>query len=461
MRQHIAVALVLWAALDAAVAAGQDRPPLTISGAAAAASEGTITITGTGFGPRPFVTLNLVPLTVRAALATEILAAAPIAIMPPGTYLLTVSRGPERTDSASIDVALGGAPTASTAMAGRGRLAGAPVGSAAPPAAPFARPDDVAARVGDRTFTVAEVDREWQRLDPASYVGVGRRMHEMRSRIVDQLVADELLAREAAARKMSIDALLDEELPKRIVPLPDSSVLALYQQLGDDTRGASLDQMRPALRAWLARFTEPELARMNYIEELMRVSTRAEVLLAAPRIAVRAAATDAALGGSAAPVEIVAFGDLRSGRYAQFARAFGQMRDTFGDRVRLVFKHLPSEDSESLGASEAAVCANAQGKFWAFHDAVLAEAGFLGPTRIGAVAEQAGLDAPRFEACRNGADVRRAVLAAVEEARGYDIHTAPSFLVNGRLAPAPPPFLPPFEFFTRLIEEELISQKGR
>jgi len=32
--------------------------------------------------------------------------------------------------------------------------------------------------------------------------------------------------------------------PRRAVALPDSAVLTLYLQLGDDARGASLDQMR-------------------------------------------------------------------------------------------------------------------------------------------------------------------------------------------------------------------------
>ena len=44
---------------------------------------------------------------------------------------------------------------------------------------------------------------------------------------------------------------------------------------------------------------------------------------------------------------------------------------------------------------------------------------------------------------------------ALEEAKRYGLQRSPSFLINGRLAPDPPPFLPPFDFFKRLIEEEL------
>jgi protein-disulfide isomerase len=444
----LVVALVLSADLTAA--GGQDRPPLTVSSSAADEASGTLTIEGSGFGPRPFVTLNLIPLTVRAALDTRVVTSAPIGIMPPGLYLLTVSRGSGSGDTASLDVPLGGGPTAPPQVdPGRADVT-APVSGS---------PDGVAAKVGDRSITIAEVDREWQRTDPGSYIGVARRIYEMRRRAADKLVADELFAREAKARGLSVEALLGEEIPKRTVPLPDSAVLALYQQLGDDTRGAALDQMRPALRAWLARFTEPDLARMNYVEELMRVSTRGDVLLPPPRIEVASSAADPSLGSAAAAVQIVAFGDLRNGRYAAFAQAFGRVRQTFGDRVRVVFKHLPTVDPESLAASEAAACAQVQEKFWPFHDRVIAESGPLGPTRTAELAVAAGLDRAAFEACRDTGRFRRAIHEALEEARRYDVSVSPSFLVNGRLAPVPPPFLPPFEFFTRLIEEELVSQR--
>ena len=50
---------------------------------------------------------------------------------------------------------------------------------------------------------------------------------------------------------------------------------------------------------------------------------------------------------------------------------------------------------------------------------------------------------------------RDAIPKALEEADRYGIRANPSFLVNGRLAPPPPPFLAPFDYFKLLIEEEL------
>src|SRR5687767_15639280 len=40
-----------------------------------------------------------------------------------------------------------------------------------------------------------------------------------------------------------------------------------------------------------------------------------------------------------------------SNAYAAFAQAFGRVRDTFGDRIRFVFKHLPTLGAESVAAA--------------------------------------------------------------------------------------------------------------
>jgi protein-disulfide isomerase len=213
--------------------------------------------------------------------------------------------------------------------------------------------------------------------------------------------------------------------------------------------------MRPALRAWLQRITEPELAKMTYIEELMKVSTRAENFLVAPKVTVERTAQDAALGPATAPVELVAFGDFQNTEYARFARAFGRVRDTFGDRLRLVVKNLPTLGSSSVAAAEAAQCALAQGQFWPYHDALLVPPGIVSAAQFKRAAADLGLDAGKFDPCIDRGAMRSVVQQALDEARRYGVQTSPSFLINGRLAPAPPPFLPPFDFFKRLIEEEL------
>ena len=436
--------------------------PLVIDAAVTDDATGTLTVSGNGFGTRPFVTLDLVPLNLQLSLQQRIVAVVPVGQIPPGSYVLTVTRGPQPGETASMDVRIG-PPAASSAP---GSSVGASSAASTPRASDAATPavsvlpssTDAAARVGDRTFTTADVDREWQRVDPVGYLSASRQLYDARRRIATDLVNNELLAREAATRRVTVDALLKEELPKRTVALPDTAVTALYQSLGSRARGASLDQMRPALRDWLARKVEPDLAKMTYIEELTKVSTRADIFMLAPRVEVEHAADDPTIGPPGAPVELVMFGDFQSPPYSRDALTVPRVRDMFGARVRFVFKHFPANDPASIAAAEAAACANLQGKFWAFHDALLGQAGALDAARFKKVAADIGADRSRFDACVDTDETRDRIGRALDEARRYDLPGSGSLLVNGRLAPEPPAFLPPFEYLKRLVEEELARQ---
>lgn len=448
----ILASIAWWLSTAALAGLAQTAPiplPLAVTGATPEADGQTVMITGAHFGPSPFVTLDLVPLPLRAIGDTQIAAAVPVAAMPPGEYLLTVSRGGGPLDTSSFPLILGGGkpkrgasrPATATPLPSGGNWS--PAGT------------DRAVQVGDRIITVAEIDREWQRIDPTGYIDVNRQTYEMRRQVADSMVSDELLAQEAAARRLSSDALLAEEIPKRIIRAPDSAVASLYEGLGGRARGATLEQMRPSLRAWLERITEPELAKMSYLEELMKLSTRTERLLAAPRVTVERSGQDAALGPTTAPIELVAFGDFHHLEYARFARAFGRIRETFGDRLRLVFKNLPALGASSVAAAEAAQCALRQGQFWTYHDALLVPPGVLGGAQYKRVATDLGLDQMAFDECIDRGDTREVVRQALDEAHRYGLRAGPRFLINGRLAPDRPAFLPPFDFFKRLIEEEL------
>lgn len=91
----------------AVVGAQPAAPPLAVRQATPDPATDSLTIDGEHFGTAPFVTLDLVPLDLRLALDTRIMAAVPLEALPPGRYLLTVSRGPGASDRASIEVPLG------------------------------------------------------------------------------------------------------------------------------------------------------------------------------------------------------------------------------------------------------------------------------------------------------------------------------------------------------------------
>ena len=79
--------LAVLLALIVSLLFAQQPKQVVVTGAVPDAAGGSLTITGENFGFVPFVTLNLVPLTIDAVGGNRIVAVAPIKSMPAGTYV--------------------------------------------------------------------------------------------------------------------------------------------------------------------------------------------------------------------------------------------------------------------------------------------------------------------------------------------------------------------------------------
>ena len=101
--------------------------------------------------------------------------------------------------------------------------------------------------------------------------------------------------------------------------------------------------------------------------------------------------------------------------------------------MRIVFKDfpLPSHKLAPL-AHEAARCAGAQGKYWAYHDRLFdKQPSFRRDDLLGYAAEL-GLDREAFAQCldqrRFAGDVER----DIAQAQALGVNSTPAFLINGR-----------------------------
>ena len=88
-----------------------------------------------------------------------------------------------------------------------------------------------------------------------------------------------------------------------------------------------------------------------------------------------------AKGPETAPVTIAEFSDFQCPYCARVATTLKQIEDTYKDRVRIVWKHLPlSIHKDAVGAPVAAEAAGKQGQFWEFHDRLVADRTKHGPS---------------------------------------------------------------------------------
>jgi Na+/H+ antiporter NhaA len=137
-------------------------------------------------------------------------------------------------------------------------------------------------------------------------------------------------------------------------------------------------------------------------------------------------------GPADASVTVVEYGDFQCPYCGQAEPA---VRDLITDTdLRYVWRHLPLSDvhPQAQLAAEAAEAAAAQGRFWEFHDVLLAHQDRLKVTDLLRYAEQLGLDAERFHedlVSHRNAD---RVSEDVDSADLSGVSGTPTFFINGR-----------------------------
>jgi len=158
------------------------------------------------------------------------------------------------------------------------------------------------------------------------------------------------------------------------------------------------------------------------------------------------------LGGETAAVTVVEFSDFQCPFCSRATETVYQIRDRYGDRVRIVFKHFPLEiHPKAPAAHVAAEAAHRQGKFWEMHDLIFDNQREMSEDRYLAYAGALGLDIQQFQADRRSLDVRERVLRDAEQAVELGIFGTPAFVINGRIVSG----AQPLEAFQKIIDEEL------
>lgn len=157
------------------------------------------------------------------------------------------------------------------------------------------------------------------------------------------------------------------------------------------------------------------------------------------------------LGPATAPVTVVMFSDFECPFCAQGLETLKRLRDLYPDDVRIAYKAFPLDNhANALIAAMAARSAQAQGKFWEFHD-LLFSGRALDPSVILAYAQQAQLDmgalVQDLDTLEYAAEVRR----DARQARRLGVSSTPTFFVNGRKLSGAKPLAE----FDRMIGEEL------
>jgi protein-disulfide isomerase len=104
-------------------------------------------------------------------------------------------------------------------------------------------------------------------------------------------------------------------------------------------------------------------------------------------------------------------------------------------QLKFVFKEFPVLGPESEVAARVALAAKKQGKYDAFHRAMMNTAGHIDEAVIYKVAASAGLDVDRVKQDMQSPDIEKELKANLDLGKSLDLDGTPSFIVGDTIVP--------------------------
>jgi len=319
-------------------------------------------------------------------------------------------------------------------------------------AARAAAPSNVLAEIDGEVITAEEVEKSLGN----SLAQLQEQIYNLKREKIESMIADKLLAKEAARQKISVTALLDKEITAKVGLVTEQEVEDFYQKNKARIRGEEAT-VRPQIRSYLQN-QKLAARREEFIKSLEAKSKIVMRLQPPPLFRAEVSAAGAPFrGGEKARVTIVKFEDFECPFCKQAQPTFEQLEAKYKDRIKVAHRDFPLDSihPQARRAAEAARCANEQGKFWSYHDKLYSISPKLSPDDLKAAAKEVGLNVSQFEECLESGKYKAAVQKDAEEGNRLGITGTPAFYINGRVISG----AQPIESFTKIIDDELARTK--
>ena len=294
----------------------------------------------------------------------------------------------------------------------------------------------VVAAFGTQTLTLKDIDAE-----------LGESLYNARKHTATRMAFEAILNEKAKQQGLTSDELIKKEVDARATPPTEAEMMAVFEssraQLPPDmTFERVKGDIENFLRSQSAQRVMPELqeawlAEANYKFTLVYEPKRVDVEAIGP-----------SKGPEKAEVTIVEFSDFGCSFCRRGAQTTSEIVKAYPDKVKVHFRHFAMRAPK---ASEAALCAHDQGKFWEYHDVLFENQHKHEVEHLKEYAKTLELAQPAFDECLDSGKHTKTVQRDIDAGKLAGVQGTPAFFINGILVSG----AQPIERFKELIESEL------
>jgi len=308
--------------------------------------------------------------------------------------------------------------------------------------------DQPVATVAGHPITRAELDKSVK----AKLVEIDNERYEALRDGLDELVTAELYKLEAKARNTTPEKL-QQELTAKIPEPTDAEVQKVYDDNKQALKDATLESVKPRIVEYIKQQKAAQ-AEQDFLDGL-RKKYPTVINLQPPKIDVGTGGRPER-GPKTAAVTIIEFSDYECPFCKKAEESVQQVLKTYGDKVRFIYRDFPLDiHADARPAAEAAHCANAQNKFWEYHDKLITSQD-LSADKLKTLADEVKLDRAKFDECVAKQQFKADIDKDISDGADVGVTGTPAFFINGRMLSG----AEPFEKFKEIIDEELAHAKA-
>lgn len=158
-------------------------------------------------------------------------------------------------------------------------------------------------------------------------------------------------------------------------------------------------------------------------------------------------------GTDGAPITIVEFADFNCPLCREAFNPLKEVEAKYADKIKFYWRNYPVVKENSVNFALAGVCAERQGKFWAYHTIMFERQGTLSIGDLEDIMKEIGADVEKYKTCMDHtltmAQLRKDYFASEDGG----VRGTPTFFINGHKIEGAIPFENWEEIITSILKE--------